>query len=570
MKSKRLLGCGILVFSLLFGQGAAAEIVEGRVYLDENKNGKADGGEAGLAHVAVSDGHHVVSTDADGRYRLETQDSAPLVWVCVPRDHQPVGPFWRRAEGRGGTDFGLFRVRQPDDFVFIQSTDAHVGRADLVKKFAQQINRYSAACAFVVNTGDLVGGVDVVAPDKALFQYERYREAASAFTVPVFNIPGNHEHVAINVADADKTDPRYGKGLYRQVFGPTYYSWDWAGVHCLALDGTRVPYKESLGGDQLAWLAEDLKALPAEKPIVMFCHQALFSIADSKELAAVLKGRMVLGAFCGHLHKTFTAEQPDYPVYMSGAMSGSWWSGPNIDGTPQGFRLVHVKGGVLKTVYAGREGDIPVSVIAPVATGVRSNVLEVAVAIVDFGQPVEVSASYEGHPVALASSSREELWAVWRGNADTRWAADGDRVLRICAKAKDSTCTNEIRYLVVNGREEAYVAAAPATLKIQVRGVDAEDVVKINGEALGVIPANTPKEATLAFEVARERLKKVNRVTIGASQNEKGKDQFSAGPVWLEYKGKKVHDLRYASFERFTIVGDDPRRSEKDLFFCLP
>lgn len=569
MKLKWFFGCCLLgcVFG---GQTASALRVEGRVYRDENKNGMADGGEAGLANVTVSDGHQVTSTDADGRYRLEAQEAPALVWVCVPRDYRSVGAFWRRPEGQSSVDFGLARQVQPDDFVFIQITDAHAGRADLVKQFARQVSGYPVPFAFVVNTGDLVGGVDVVTPDKALAQYDRYREAASAFAVPVFNLPGNHEHVAINVADADKSDPRYGKGLYRQVFGPTYYAWDWAGVHCVALDGTRVPYKESLGAEQLAWLASDLKAQPVEKPILMFCHQALYSIADAKELTSVLKGRKVLGAFCGHLHQTFTAEQSDYPVYMSGAMSGSWWSGPNIDGTPQGFRLVQIKGGALKTVFAGREGACPMSVIAPVATAVKSNVMDVAVAVVDFGQPAEVSASYDGHPVQLRSSTREELWSIWRGDVDTRTAADGDRVFRICAKTKESVVTNEIRYLVVNGREEAYAALAPATLKIQVRGVDAEEAVIFNGEPLGAIPASTPKETTLVFEIGKERLKKINRVAISAGAQGKGKDQFSAGPVWLEYKGKKIHDLRYASFERFTIVGDDPKRSEKALFFCLP
>ena len=569
MKAKNVLEVGLL--GLALGAAAAqARPVEGRVFLDDNKNGRVDAGETGLAHVAVSDGHGVVCTDSEGRYRLEAAEAPALVWVCVPRDHQPVGGFWRRAEGDGPTDFGLFRQAQPEDFVFIQITDAHVGRGDLVKKFAQQLNRYPASCAFVVNTGDLMGGVDVAFPDKALTQYERYREAASAFTVPLFNIPGNHEHVAINVAAADKTDPRYGKGLYRQVFGPTYYSWDWAGVHCLALDGTRVPYQEALGAEQLAWLAADLQAQPPEKPVVMFCHQALFSLADAKALAAALRERKVLGAFCGHLHKTFTAEQPDYCVYMTGAMSGAWWSGPNIDGTPQGFRLVQVKGGSLKTVYGGREGLCPVSVVAPLATAVRSNVMEVAVAVVDFGRPAEVSASYEGCPVALTPSAREELWTIWRGSVDTRGAADGDRVLRIFTKAGGEAGTNEIRYLVINGREEPYAASGPAILRVQVRGVDVEEAVRLNGEPLGVIPAGTPKESTLAFEVSPERLKKINRVTLSAGPQGKVRDSFNFGPVSLEYKGRKLHDLRYASFERFTILGTDPKRSEKELYICLP
>lgn len=107
-------------------------------------------------------------------------------------------------------------------------------------------------------------------------------------------------------------------------------------------------------------------------------------------------------------------------------------------------------------------------------------------------------------------------------------------------------------------------------LKLQVRGIDAADTILLNGQPLGVIPAHTAAETTLAFDIAKDRLLKFNRVTIRAAAQGAGKDQFSVGPVWLEYKGKKGHDLRYASFERHTIIGSDPRRSEKDLFYCLP
>jgi hypothetical protein len=421
-----------------------------------------------------------------------------------------------------------------------------------------------------VNTGDLVGGVDVVPPEKAQEQYDRYLGAAAAFTVPLFNLPGNHEHVAFNTPNPDKQHPLYGKGLYRKVFGPTYYSWDWAGVHLVALDGTSLPYQERLGTNQLAWLAADLAQQPAGTPLVLFCHQAVYSLKDASALSKILRGRRVLGAFCGHLHRTFTEPFGGFPVYMSGAMSGAWWSGPNIDGTPQGFRLVQIKGGELKTVYASREGATPISAVAPLATAVLTGDFQAEVAVVDFGEPVELSASFAGQPVALAPGARDELWSVWRGTVAMGHAFDGDRTLKVAAKRGGDTGAFEIRYLVSRGRAEPYQADAPATLKLQVRGIDAPDAILLNGEPLGVIPAGTTNEATVAFAVSSERLRKFNRVLIQAAAQGKGNDQFSVGPVWLEHKGKKIHDLRYASFERHTVVGDDPKRAAKELYYCLP
>lgn len=569
MKRERLSVGGIILCAVLWQTATLAAGIEGRVYLDVNRNGQPDTQEPGVAHVAVSDGLRVAVTDAEGRYKLDTSGTSALVWVSVPRDHAAHGPFWQTAAGKSRLDFGLDASPQTDDFSFIQITDSHIGRADLLKQFAEHVGRLPIPIAFVINTGDLVSGVDVVLPEKAQWQYDRYI-AAATFRMPLYNVPGNHEHVSHNVKEADPTHPFYGKGLYPRLLGPMHYAWDWAGVHCVALDGTTLPYQERLGTNQLTWLAADLKVQPAGKPILLFCHQSLPSLRDAKELSEILQGRNVLGAFCGHLHQTFATSFAGFPVYHSGALSGAWWGGPNIDGTPQGFRLVRIKGGALKTVFTNREGMCPVSIVSPLATSVQSGTFVAEVAAVDFGRPSELTASFCGQPVTLTQASREELWSFWRGTVDTRQAFDGARALEVTAKQGGTTNVFAIRYLVSNGRAEPFTADAAATLRLQVRGISAPDIVLLNGEPLGIIPASTSNETSLAFAIGKERLGRLNRVTVRAAAQGKGKDQFSIGPVALEYKGKRVHDLRYASFERHVIVGDDTARSEKDLYYSLP
>ena len=543
---------------------------EGRVFLDTNGNGTADAAEPGIAGVAVSDGLQVVVSDAQGRFRLDTADPDACIWISVPRDHAPSGTFWRRVESGKPLDFGLTAKPQDEAFTFVQLTDTHVGRADLVIAFAKQLARLPHPFAFAINTGDLVGGVDVVPPEKAQEQYDRYLTAAAAFELPLFHLPGNHEHVAFNTPNPDKSHPFYGKGLYRRVFGPTYYSWAWAGVHCVALDGTSLPYQERLGTNQLAWLAADLKLIPTDRPLLLFCHQSLSTLRDAKQLTELLQGRRVLGAFCGHLHRTFTTSLGDIPVYHSGAMSGAWWSGPNIDGTPQGFRVVQVKGNSLKTAYFSREGDTPISLVSPLATSVQQGEITFEAVVLDFGRAVEMSAVFDEKPVTLTQTGREELWSRWCGTLDTRQAFDGDRVLAFTAKQGEAVSRSTVRYLVENGRPQTYQATAPATLSLQVRGVDGTCPVLFNGEPLGTIPAGTTNECVLTFPIDQARLAKLNRVTIRAGKQGPGGDRFSAGPVWLSYGGKKMYDLRYASFERHTVAGDEPARVEKVLYYCLP
>ena len=155
----------VLCVAAAWQAAAAAAAIEGRVYLDANRNGAFDAGEAGVANVPVSDGARVAVTDTAGGYRLETSDTATVVWVCLPGGHAASGKFWRAVEDKGRADFGLVPQARTEDFSFVQITDAHVGRADLVAAFAGHLGRLPHPFAFVVNTGDLVGGVDVVHPD---------------------------------------------------------------------------------------------------------------------------------------------------------------------------------------------------------------------------------------------------------------------------------------------------------------------------------------------------------------------------------------------------------------------
>lgn len=545
--------------------------VAGRVYLDANGNGAPDAGESGIARVAVCDGAQVVMTDASGAYRLETAEPSALVWISRPSGHAVSGAFWRFSDGNGAVDFGLTAQEQTADFTFMQITDAHIGAADKVKKLGESVGRLPFKIDFLVNTGDLLGDAQGVPPDKAPAPYQLALEAMRSFRLPQFHVPGNHEHVAFLVKDADTGHPNYGKRLYRKLLGPTYYSWDWAGVHFIALDGTSLlqdrHYQERLGSVQLGWLRQDLALQPAEKPVILFCHQVITDLRDSQELAEILRGRKVLGAFCGHIHTNYTVPFLDSTVYVSGALSGAWWSAPNFDGTPQGYRLVRIKGGRMQTIYTNRDGSAPVAIVTPRASDVLSGTLEAEVVVVDAGRPCEVTANFRGQPVTMRQTSRAELWSFWKGAVDTRLADDGLSTLTVAVNNGVSTNVYEVRYLVENGKREVFSAPAPAALSLQTRGIREPVAVLLNGEPVGVIPAGTTNETQLTFAVAPERLQRMNKVTLRGP--EKTKAHYSVGPLWLEYKGKKIYDPRAPVFERYAVGGAVAGR-EKVIYHVLP
>jgi hypothetical protein len=558
----------VLVFDATVSYSAR---IEGHVYLDANRNGRWDDGEKGIPGVLVSDGRHVVATDASGRFRLESDDARALLWITVPRDHRPTTSFWRWADGHQPESFGLVRHPQSENFCFIQITDTHIGNADALRLFAKQTSKLPIPIPFVVNTGDL-GGDAFFDNKEAGKIFDRYLGAISAFQQPLFNVPGNHDHVAFLDKAADKSNPIWGKGLYRQRFGPMHYSWDWGNVHFVALDGTRLPYQEKLGAEQLAWLQADLSFQPHDKPLVLFCHQSVVAMKeDTVQLADMLQGRNVLGLFCGHLHTTFSTRLGDFPVYHTGALCGQWWSGPCIDGTPQGFRLIQIKNGRLKTAYTNREGRYPLYVASPTGkvmptgkvTQAQSGKIAIEVVVVDFGKPLEVTADYAGLPVPLQFASREELWSTWKGTVDTSLGYDGDRAVHVSSRLGDDVSTCEIHYLVLNGRAQPYRADATAKLTFQVRGVyTTAKEIYFNGKPLGTVAAKTPDKTVLSFDIPSDRLAKVNRVT----------GPFRLANVKLEYKKHAFYDLRYASFEPhdFSKATAASSRPEDALYFCLP
>ncbi len=103
--------------------------VAGVVFLDANGNGIRDGGEAGVAGVAVSNQHAVAVTDARGRYRL-ADGGTGVVFVSVPDRHRASGSFWKPAAA--AVDFAL-AARPGGDaaFTFLHASDPHTDAASL-------------------------------------------------------------------------------------------------------------------------------------------------------------------------------------------------------------------------------------------------------------------------------------------------------------------------------------------------------------------------------------------------------------------------------------------------------
>jgi len=155
-------------------------------------------------------------------------------------------------------------------------------------------------------------------------------------TTEIHTVPGEHD-----TTDATVTEyfNRFGKASGNKG----YYSFDHAGVHFVALINV-LQFKPgglgTLGPEQLAWLADDLKGRSASTPIVVFAHMPLWTIyepwgwgtADAPQLMQQLRRFGSVTVLNGHIHQivqkvegnvTFhTARSTAYPQPIAGEGAG--------------------------------------------------------------------------------------------------------------------------------------------------------------------------------------------------------------------------------------------------------
>jgi predicted phosphodiesterase len=278
--------------------------------------------------------------------------------------------FLRLAALGGGAAFASalpgWAAERDADFFFVQLSDAHWGfegpainpdaRGTLPKAIAA-VNALPAPPDFVVFTGDLTHTTD----DPAV-RRTRMREfqaiVANLKVKPLYLMPGEHDASLDNGA------------AFRELFGPTHYTFDHRGVHFIVLDNVSDPAGR-VGDAQIAWLADDLAKQPADARIVVFTHRPLFDLApqwdwatrDGATVIDLLQKHAYVTVFYGHIHQehhTMTGaiahhaarslmfplpapgSQPQrlpVPWDASAPYKGLGWRSVEVDGAPQAYAL---------------------------------------------------------------------------------------------------------------------------------------------------------------------------------------------------------------------------------------
>ena len=369
--------------------------------------------------VAVSDGFSIVKTDKKGVYNLVSEKRNGNVFITIPSGYEAIvaagdvqPQYWAALTADSSTverhDFNLKRVEN-DKHIMLAITDIHLsnqlGDIDQLKtivmpRIREEVDKYrkQGIPVYTMCMGD--SSFDLFWYD-FLFDIKDFRTTIGkiGYPTPIFHTMGNHDNDGATEPNAD-TDFNAAQ-KYREVFGPTYYSFNIGKVHYIMLDNLRYrnekrenmkPGKNMAGArnydhivveEQMEWLRKDLAMIEDKStPIVVGMHCPVYRMQsehNSTELYSYFtdsNGKRTLApalyfseAFkefkdvhylTGHTHKLITthcavnkehttlANTIDHNV---SAICGAWWftaahGGPHLapDGSPAGFSVFPVDG----------------------------------------------------------------------------------------------------------------------------------------------------------------------------------------------------------------------------------
>ena len=221
--------------------------------------------------------------------------------------------------------------------------------------------------------GDIVYDALGVTPKRAEAVFDLYKKAEQLLQMPVYHTFGNHDAFGILTKGVPTNDPRYGKKLYEDRIGKTYYSFDRKGCHFVILDSIQPTpdrlWEARVDQNQLAWLAADLQNAGRQTPVMAAIHVPLvtafqtyaerlaanqkyntLTVANAPEVLAKFQGYNVIAVLQGHTHVTEIVEHKNVKFITSGAVCGNWWHGPRM-GAPEGFMVVSLRDGKISTRY---------------------------------------------------------------------------------------------------------------------------------------------------------------------------------------------------------------------------
>ncbi len=352
----------------------------------------------GVANVVVSDGFEVTTTDTNGVYYLPSEKKGKYVFVSIPGNYEMASVnnnipsfFGRLAKAPQAVeicDFELTPVNNEKHVVMVLGDMHLANRTDDLRQFRNgfipdvnasiQAYRNAGNKVYALTLGDMSWDGYWYTSNFALPEYLREIQPMNA---QVFHTMGNHDNDPNFVADWD------AENKFRDVIGPTYYSFNLGKVHYIVLDDIEYlntndrNYNSKIVANQIEWLKKDLAQITDKStPIIIAMHIQLhsnpslngsgqettgYSLKNGAEFADILKSFSKVHILTGHTHYNYNVETALAPTLMehnTAAVCATWWwtgrggySGNHIckDGAPGGYAVWKMNGKELEWTYKG-------------------------------------------------------------------------------------------------------------------------------------------------------------------------------------------------------------------------
>lgn len=280
----------LLCAFFFFGRHKACYI--GSVIEDETKKP--------LANVSVSDGRHVVKTDANGDFKLKGYRKTRFITVTPPSGYITDKFYTSANENTNEYNFTLKKsnISNGAAHSFLHISDTEVGE-DGVGEWKNDILKYidDNDPAFLIHTGDICYEAGLKSHYGGM--------NSETMGIPVYYAIGNHDYVKGN----------YGEELYESIYGPLWYSFEVGSVHYVVTPfqiGADYPSRYGMN-DRWKWLKNDLKNTSADKKLIMFNHQAPYKIPMMSKNYVIryglkkikLKAHNLIAWVFGHYHYNY-------------------------------------------------------------------------------------------------------------------------------------------------------------------------------------------------------------------------------------------------------------------------
>jgi hypothetical protein len=192
------------------------------------------------------------------------------------------------AAGAAATAPSLLAAPATESFTFLFVTDTHIQPELNAAKGTEMAFKKARGIKadFAIQGGDHVFDSLAVPKERALSLFDLYAKTEQDLGMKVHHTIGNHDVVGIfPKSGVAPTDPLYGKKLFEQRFGKSYYSFDHKGHHFLVLDSIGVTsdraYEGRIDAEQMQWISRGLATLPKGTPIIVSVHIPLVSAFSS-------------------------------------------------------------------------------------------------------------------------------------------------------------------------------------------------------------------------------------------------------------------------------------------------